>query len=154
MQLNTQHAYLHGKWWAITLLGVVYLLGLSEQTFAPSAHAATQITRTVHFYTSQVHDDCASASGRVTWHTSPIAYRPYIAASGTLIQRRACSGSSYLYLSWDSPSHHNIWIAQVTTRSRISNFTMHQATSLNPGHIALTVCSTRGSWHCGRPFRV
>jgi hypothetical protein len=80
----------------------------------------------------------------------------YIRYSGDLWQNLypCTSGGTYVYLSWDSPTHHNVKAGGPAYRNQNINVFYYTGTTLSPAHIKVTVCSQYGGWHCGSPVGV
>lgn len=94
-------------------------------------------------------DDCGGFNGHVVWSGGS---SPYIQVYGE-VWDTTCSGSSSVWLSWDSPSYHNI-NAGHAAEPNTAGVNYKTATQQAPTHIKVTVCSTHGSWHCGTPVAV
>lgn len=62
-----------------------------------------------------------------------------------------CGGYTYVYLSWNNPTHHNqaVGVSQPHDTDGVSPQTFKGG--LNVSNISVTACSTHGGWHCGKP---
>lgn len=91
--------------------------------------------------------DCGGANGVIAWDRGGIQTWGQAWAS--------CPGSSvWIYLAWDSPTHHNIPVEVVAYPNSLGFNSGRIGTLLSPGHISITACSNHNSWHCGTPISV
>jgi hypothetical protein len=95
-------------------------------------------------------DNCGGFNGHVVW-AGPSS--PYLQLYGEVWDNSACPGSTSVWLSWDSPTHHNIQ-AQAVSQSQTQGVNYKTNTSATPGNVKVTVCSTHPAWHCGVPVSV
>jgi len=86
-------------------------------------------------------DNCGGFNGYVVWSGSSIQ------VYGEVWDTR-CSGSTSVWLAWDSPSYHNIQ-AGSASEPNTTGVNYKTATQQTPNSITVTVCSTSGGWHCG-----
>ncbi|HEX4010938.1 MAG TPA: hypothetical protein VHX62_13055 [Solirubrobacteraceae bacterium] len=113
-------------------------------TLALATSAVASSTATV-----SPRDNCGGFNGHVVW-SGP---------SGAFIQLYSevwdttCSGTTSVWLSWDSPSYHNV---NAETAGEPNTEGVNDKTSLTqlPTNVKVTVCSTNGGWHCGTPVGV
>lgn len=63
-------------------------------------------------------------------------------------------GDTYVYLSWNSPTHHNEAIAAVGQGQHNEVPNKRFNTFLNPSNIAVMVCNNSPKWHCGKEVKV
>ena len=94
-------------------------------------------------------DDCGGFNGHVVWTGGS---SPYIELYGEVWENK-CSGTSSVWLAWDSPSYHNVNVTSAT-ESQTVGVNYKTGTATTPQNIKVTVCSTSGSWHCGTPVAV
>jgi len=94
---------------------------------------------------------CGGFNGNVQWGSiAPL--RKYIEIWGEVWD--TCGGYTYVYLSWNNPTHHNQAVAAALPH-HTDGFSPHTYYGrLGVSNIAVTVCSTYGTWHCGRPVRM
>jgi hypothetical protein len=95
-------------------------------------------------------DNCGGFNGHVVW---PTGSSPYIQLYGQVWQNQCSSGSTSVWLSWDSPSYHNVE-AQSASATQTQGVNYKTTTSAGPENIKVTVCSQYGGWHCGDPVAV
>lgn len=95
-------------------------------------------------------DNCGGFNGHVVWSTGS---SPYIQLYGEVWQNRCSSGSTSVWLSWDSPGYHNVQ-AQAAGASQTHGVNYKTAISAGPENMKVTVCSQYGGWHCGDPVAV
>jgi hypothetical protein len=65
-----------------------------------------------------------------------------------------CGGYTYVYLSWNNPTHHNQAVGTAQPRDTDGVSAQTFKGGLNVSNIAVTTCSTYGGWHCGTPVYV
>jgi hypothetical protein len=67
-----------------------------------------------------------------------------------------CGSGTYvqLFLSWDSPTHHNVLVATAGPNSTVGFNAPTYSIIANPGHIGLTACEHDNGWHCGATYPV
>jgi hypothetical protein len=65
-----------------------------------------------------------------------------------------CGGDTYVYLSWNNPTHHNQAVGTAQPYSTNGVPVQSFGGGLNVSNIAVTACSTYGGWHCGTPVHV
>jgi hypothetical protein len=89
---------------------------------------------------------CGGFNGNVQWSGSTVEIWGEVWDT--------CGGYTYVYLSWNNPTHHNqaVGTSQPHDTDGVSNHTF--SGGLNVSNIAVTVCSTYGGWHCGTPVHV
>jgi hypothetical protein len=66
-----------------------------------------------------------------------------------------CGAGSYvqIFLSWNSPTHHNVRVVTAGPHSHV-NFSWGTSTTLRPGGITVTACEHFSGWHCGAGVHV
>jgi hypothetical protein len=124
---------------AVALAAVAAGVMLAVATSAVASSTATVSPR----------DNCGGFNGHVVW----------AAGSGAFIQLygevwdTTCSGTTSVWLAWDSPSYHNV---NAETAGEPDTEGVNYKTSLTqlPTNVEVTVCSTSGGWHCGTPIDV
>jgi hypothetical protein len=94
-------------------------------------------------------DDCGGFNGHVVW---PGPTSPSIQIYGE-VWDSGCSGSTSVWLSWNSPTYDNIQ-AQAAGESQTEGVNYETSLSTAPQDIKVAVCSTDGGWHCGDPVAV
>ncbi|HWE12544.1 MAG TPA: hypothetical protein VG365_03480 [Solirubrobacteraceae bacterium] len=94
-------------------------------------------------------DNCGGFNGHVVWSGGG---SPFIRLYGEVWDNN-CSGSTSVWLSWDSPAYHNI-NANSATEPQTVGVNYKTGTSSTPQNIKVAVCSTHGGWHCGNPVSV
>lgn len=94
-------------------------------------------------------DNCGGFNGHVVWTGRG---SPYIELYGEVWENK-CSGTTSVWLAWDSPSYHNINL-KAAAESQTEGLNYKTGTSATPTNIKVTVCSTLGGWHCGTPVAV
>jgi hypothetical protein len=87
-------------------------------------------------------------NGNVEWSGVPGAY---VEIWGEVW---SFSGDTYVYLSWNSPTHHNQAVGVAGANNTVGVPVQKFSTTLNPSNIEVTVCNTNGGWHCGTPVAV
>lgn len=95
-------------------------------------------------------DNCGGFNGHVV---SSAGSTPSIQLYGE-VWNNQCPGGSYVYLSWNSPTHHNVQAQGATGVDTTVGVNYETATSTTPDTIDVTVCGTYPSWHCGAPVGV
>jgi hypothetical protein len=122
-----------GRLWTVVGALIAAAVGvlLALTTVASASSTATVSPR----------DNCGGFNGHVVW-------------SGSVIQLygevwdTTCSGSTSVWLAWDSPSYHNVETGSATDPNTVG-VNYKTATQQTPDSITVTVCSTNGGWHCG-----
>jgi hypothetical protein len=109
---------------------------------ALAASAATNVT-------VSPRDNCGGFNGHVVWQDGSGAY---IQLYGE-VWDTSCSGSTSVWLAWDSPSYHNVQ-ADSANEPDTEGVNYQTSISADPTDIKVTVCSTNGGWHCGTPVSV
>lgn len=94
-------------------------------------------------------DNCGGFNGHVVWSGGS---SPYIQLYGEVWENK-CSGTTSVWLAWDSPSYHNINV-KAAPESQTVGVNYKTGTSATPQNMKVTVCSSSGSWHCGTPVAV
>jgi hypothetical protein len=94
-------------------------------------------------------DNCGGFNGHVVWADGSGAY---IQLYGE-VWDTSCSGSTSVWLAWDSPSYHNVQ-AESANEPDTEGVNFKTSISADPTDIDVTVCSTGGGWHCGTPVSV
>jgi hypothetical protein len=95
-------------------------------------------------------DNCGGFNGHVVWSAGS---SPYIQVYGEVWQNQCSSGSTSVWLSWDSAGYHNVE-AQSAGASQTQGVNYKTATSVGAENMKVTVCSQYGGWHCGDPVAV
>jgi hypothetical protein len=140
---------------ASLMIAIVSAIGVSG-LLASSAMAATPTNQTAAAPQAPAEtiisvfprDNCGGSNGIVEWQDGS---HPFIGYHGTLWNN--CRGWTSVWLSWDSPTHHNVNLGRAGFHQHVRVF-YHTGTLLNPGHIGVTVCSTFPRWHCGQTVHV
>jgi hypothetical protein len=87
-------------------------------------------------------DNCGGFNGHVDWSSSSI--RLY----GQVWDVNCSGGTTEVWLSWNGSVHNNLEAGSaVDPHTEGVNFT--RSTNQTPTDIGVTVCSTKGGWHCG-----
>lgn len=123
------------------LLAAALGLGVMLAT-AVAAVAATNIT-------VSPRDNCGGFNGHAVWSGNN---GHYMELYGEVWENK-CSGTSSVWLAWDSPSYHNVNV-KAATEEDTEGVNYKVSTSTTPTNIKVTVCSTLGGWHCGTPVSV
>lgn len=95
-------------------------------------------------------DNCGGFNGHVVWSAGS---SPYIQLYGEVWQNQCSSGSTSVWLSWDSPGYHNVE-AESAAAAQTEGVNYKTATGAGPENMKVTVCSQSGGWHCGDPVAV
>jgi hypothetical protein len=106
------------------------------------ASAATNVT-------VSPRDNCGGFNGHVVWQDGSGAY---IQLYGE-VWDTTCSGSTSVWLAWDSPGYNNIQ-AESANEPDTEGVNYKTSLSADPTNVKVTVCSTNGGWHCGTPVSV
>ena len=107
-----------------------------------TASAATNVT-------VSPRDNCGGFNGHVVWADGSGAY---IQLYGE-VWDTTCSGSTSVWLAWDSPDYHNVQ-AESANEPDTEGVNFKTSISADPTNVKVTVCSTNGGWHCGTPVSV
>src|SRR3984957_13734660 len=87
-------------------------------------------------------DNCGGFNGHVDWSSSSIQLY------GQVWDTHCSGGTTEDWLSWDATVHNNFEAGSgVDPKTEGVNF--ERSTNETPASIVVTVCSTKGGWHCG-----
>jgi hypothetical protein len=115
---------------ACTAAAVGALVALS--TVASASSSATVSPR----------DNCGGFNGHVVWSGSSLELY------GEVWDTHCSGGTTSVWIAWDGPSYHNV-NAGSATDPNTTGVNYKTATQQSPDSITVTVCSTKGGWHCG-----
>jgi hypothetical protein len=125
--------------------GLIALGALACGFFLAATFAASAATNV----TVSPRDNCGGFNGHVVWQDGSGAY---IQLYGE-VWDTSCSGSTSVWLAWDSPSYHNV-NAESANEPNTEGVNYKTSISADATNIKVTVCSTNGGWHCGTPVSV
>ncbi len=120
--------------WIVALPALAALAGaLLTLTGAASASSSATVSP---------RDNCGGFNGHVDWSSSSIQLY------GQVWDVNCSGGTTEVWLSWNGSVHNNMEAGSaVDPHTEGVNFT--RSTNQTPTNIGVTVCSTKGGWHCG-----